>query len=1470
MTIMVKLKKGFLLVVFSFLLLTVAACAGEDGTEGPQGPEGPEGPVGEQGPEGPEGPEGPAGQDGEDGLDGADGQDGADGVDGQDGEDGVDGADGQDGVDGEDGEDGTSAFEAYLANYPGYPGDEETWINALSNDELVVTIEAEYNNGVVYYDFLKGALAPDLEWYTDSGFDDEFDEEYILESAKVYVDAEAEVDEITVDEDAFFTVFSVDVSENRVVFNNGDIYNVSDDVRQYGTDKDADLIVEQGISNVAIASDAIITDVMFEDNEVVRFRLASDVVDVEFDGDTDELIESTSGNAISVYEGVTIESLLDLIKPDGTIREQTYTFEDDEGDVVTEGAIENGYTLTITSESGEKATHTFSVYERSANADLTEIYVDNDAVSVEADELEYDYTVDYATTHVSVYVSVSSAAAEAHIGEYDATTQVAVELGDMGSVTSVEVLVKAEDGTEQTYTLDIYRPTFMETVTVGAVSASIDEDDPFVYHAELPYGEKVSEQSLEYALFSAVSVTDEEYYTEDRGETWIIEFKYAEEAYTYYVHVTVADPSEETGIDSIEVDGEDATTTGAFEYEVKLPEDTDVTTSSFIVGLVDDNAKVEMTTTSAVEWLITVTAEDGVAEQEYTLTVVYQSDDNSVDTLKVDGVEGTTTGAFEYKVDLPYGTDFMAVDLDIETTNDEATVGTPRTNDQGKTWTVKVTSEYGTVQDYEIKLYESAKLDSEEESFDLNDMDAIEVDVHFPDRDSNAATDVDSVSVTGSGLNVSDLTLDENNWDLDDDTLTIKEAYLQGLLETVTSQAIFTVEFDKGMDAELVVNAIETHVVTYETIEEGELKVYYGGEISSTAGHVNNVDSGDRLQSGELTFTATPTPSSVEYVKEWTVEIDGTTVTAGAANVEIDGNTLTISEFDGDVHVSVEFYTFEASVTPSAVDFGEAFEGYDAHDYEKEITIENTGSGELTGLEATISGAGFEITHDLESTLNASSEASLKITPGVDDLGSLAAHLGLPAGHYEATVIITADHGLEYTVDIEFLVESQEIEVSDDVHLGEEVYEYETVTGATFTVENTGTGDITGLEVEKTRGNTSSFDLDFTTETLDESTTNVSFTVTPKEGLTVGAYYVELTISADNIDDQTVRVDFEVVEQSFESSVDPVEGEIVLDELREDYTASTSSSITLTNEGTGDLTVTGAALSGASPSAFDITDITDEGVNAGDDLEINVDADAGLAPDTYEADLTIYVEYGNGETGQYEYTVKVTVHPHNYDSSVSDDITFDKLAADYDSVTEASITVTNEGTDDLSVTGVAFANDYFELDGTVDFDPDTAAGEEFSFDVKPVQGLTPGATYTDTVTIYVQYADDSTVSYDVSLSVEVADYVSSVDVTSDEDYDFGTLNVGYVVPEEEAEFSFTNDGNQSLTGGALVLEDSDAADFLDLDDSGFDASLDVDESYTFTVSLKSGAPVGTHSVDVILSYDELDADIHFTVNFEVE
>ena len=349
--------------------------------------------------------------------------------------------------------------------------------------------------------------------------------------------------------------------------------------------------------------------------------------------------------------------------------------------------------FTVTSEDGlTQHTYTVNVHVLpSENCLLTGLYVGDDAVEgFASDQLNYAIELPCGTTSLPEIDYIKA----------DRTSTVQVDT--VG--TDVTVTVTAEDGVHQTvYTIHF---TIAKSTNAGLQSISLDGEalesfftDEFAYAIQLPYG-------ATKPVITAVP-TDSKADVQIQGDTITVTAEDGVHTSTYILTFTYA-PSTNALLQSIDLNGvqqsgfapDEYVYTNGVSFGSPIPQVT------WVVG--DEQQKVDTVWTSETQLTITVTAGDGIATAEYTLTFEFVlSSDWHLTDLQVNGttISGFQSDSVAYKIEYPVGTPESALmgteDIRVVTAEGTATVTIEK--DEYNTITIFITAPDGTVGVYTIE-----------------------------------------------------------------------------------------------------------------------------------------------------------------------------------------------------------------------------------------------------------------------------------------------------------------------------------------------------------------------------------------------------------------------------------------------------------------------------------------------------------------------------------------------------------------------------------------------------------------------------------------------------------------------------------------------------------------------------------------------------------------------------------------------
>jgi len=541
----------------------------------------------------------------------------------------------------------------------------------------------------------------------------------------------------------------------------------------------------------------------------------------------------------------------------------------------------------------------------------------------------------------------------------------------------------------------------------------------------------------------------------------------------------------------------------------------------------------------------------------------------------------------------------------------------------------------------------------------------------------------------------------------------------------------------------------------------------------------------------------------------------------------------------------------DISLSPLSVNFGGVKVGSSSSP--RTVTISNVGTADLSVTAMAVSGthaADFSLDPgdgtggtcgSTPVTVTAAGNCTVTVTFSPSASGTRSASLGITSDDPDEPSVSVALAGTGAVPDIN---------VTDSVApAGDLAVDFGDVTVATpsaaqtITVANNGTADLNVTNMTVTGANAADFSLNVTgggspcgsTSPVvpQSSSCTVTITFTPAA---LGARNASLGITSDDPDESPVNVSLQgngtptpVPDIAVTDSVGTV------DDLQVPYgdvtvgTSSPAATVTIANQGTAALSVTGIALSGTNAAEFTLN--TGGGTSP-----------CGTATPTILAgtNCTVTVTFNPATTGAKSASLDITSddpdeNPVNIsltgngtptpvpDIAVTDSVApAGDLAVDFGSVQAGSsayqtVTVTNNGNADLSFTGIAQANTLAEPFG---ISGDSCSGVPLSpaANCTVLVRFTPSAAgpYNDSFEIASNDPDEATVTITVSgtgtvapvADIAVTDSVGTVD---DLQVPYGDVTVGTSSPA--ATVTLANQGTADLDVSGIALSGTDAADF---------------------------------------------------------
>lgn len=404
---------------------------------------------------------------------------------------------------------------------------------------------------------------------------------------------------------------------------------------------------------------------------------------------------------------------------------------------------ENEFTVTVTAENLSTRDYTIKVYRLSNEANLSELTITSDpqaTMSPTFSETFYgDYTYKYDATVSEISISaIAKDKDKAYVLIYDSsisdtstlTSSLNTQTETFGiETTNVSVMVTAEDGTVNTYSINLERAASTDS-TLKSLSLSNGELDPEFKSETRNYTATVS-ADITSVTVNAVPNSVYGSIKEIKGNTdlqfgsntieVVVE---AEDLSTssYFINLTREEYDIAT-LEDITIDGVSIADFNRDTLTYTL-ETVPFETTKIVVGTTKTNSLStvsgdgEISLKTGINTIkIQVTAQNGVDKNEYVLTIERKKNgDNTISNLFVKGVEAVNTDVGIYEVTLPNSvTQLTPEDVVFDTPDDSTvsktmtlTLSTKYVNDYQFT----VTSESGEAQFYSIKVTRTKSNDS--------------------------------------------------------------------------------------------------------------------------------------------------------------------------------------------------------------------------------------------------------------------------------------------------------------------------------------------------------------------------------------------------------------------------------------------------------------------------------------------------------------------------------------------------------------------------------------------------------------------------------------------------------------------------------------------------------------------------------------------------------------------------------------
>ncbi|MBA1145864.1 choice-of-anchor D domain-containing protein [Ectothiorhodospiraceae bacterium WFHF3C12] len=279
--------------------------------------------------------------------------------------------------------------------------------------------------------------------------------------------------------------------------------------------------------------------------------------------------------------------------------------------------------------------------------------------------------------------------------------------------------------------------------------------------------------------------------------------------------------------------------------------------------------------------------------------------------------------------------------------------------------------------------------------------------------------------------------------------------------------------------------------------------------------------------------------------------------------------------------------------------------------------------------------------------------------------------------------------------------------------------------------------------------------------------------------------------------------------QSFTVSAEPQDPDIAVDPASISFpdvtTGDTSSTrtVTVSNEGDGALTVSGASLAGSNPGAFSIVNNGCGEVAVGNSCAIDLTFSPPMAQD-YSAELQIASNDPDEATktvsltgtGTIEQFAEITVTPESVDFG----------GVQMGNSAEQTVTVTNEGNIGLGINGVSLSGATDAFTQTSDCGSSVAAGASCTVTVTYM----PTAQGDQNATLSIASTDEDEPTVDVALSGSGEMAPTGELHVSPDTVEFGSVTVGENATQD---VTVSNTGDAGFNVTAVNLGGANVGDF---------------------------------------------------------
>ncbi|MDR2586086.1 MAG: choice-of-anchor D domain-containing protein, partial [Prevotellaceae bacterium] len=421
------------------------------------------------------------------------------------------------------------------------------------------------------------------------------------------------------------------------------------------------------------------------------------------------------------------------------------------------------------------------------------------------------------------------------------------------------------------------------------------------------------------------------------------------------------------------------------------------------------------------------------------------------------------------------------------------------------------------------------------------------------------------------------------------------------------------------------ITAIIMMTVGYSSCDEKNKTIEVAGVTLSQSGSVTMTE-GDKIS---LTAAIQPSNATLQEVS-WTSSDPSVAMVSGGTLYAYKVGVATITASAGGKSASVTVTvvakpSYSIKVSPETLAFGSLVAGY-VQPEAQTVTISNTGTGPVTL--STPTAANYTITAPTPATIAPGATATFTVRPNA----------GLTAGTFDAVINVTGSEGTSALVGVSFEVTAVPLTYSVSalplsLDFGSVTVGYTQPDSQTVTVTNTGTGNVT-----LTQPTASNFTIGAISSTVLAPTATATFTVRPNANLAAGSYDTTIKISGSENANVSIDVTFTVATPlTYTIGVSPTT--LSFGSVTVGYTQPVAQTVTITNTGTGNVTLTQPTV----PN-YTIGELSSKEIAPNAKATFTVRPNAGLVQGVYDATIDITGENGVDASVALSFVVNVITY----------------------------------------------------------------------------------------------------------------------------------------------------------------------------------------------------------------------------------